>query len=251
VLPFELHSGFLVVMRGDLENLKGLRFIVDTGSTHSLIDQTIANRLHLKRRVGGITTLDGDTPIEWAEATDLKVGPVRLNRAQILVTNLARYSEFAKNIDGIIGLDLLSRCNQLTIDYKKRTVSFQLVGDVDDRFLPDSFQIPIVIQGVPMFVVVDTGFQGLLLYADRLRKRLPNIYEDGKPKPVRIGRIQATEVRLPGVEIAGPQKLATVWLVDGLHTKLTPLIDGFVGPAYLHVSRVELDFSAKRLRCWQ
>lgn len=119
VLPFELDSGFLIVVQGELEDLKGLRFIVDTGSTHSVIDRSIANRLHLRRHIREITSLDGGIPIESAEVTGLRVGPIRLSRAQILVTSLASYSDLAKSVDGIIGLDLLVRSDQLTIDYEK------------------------------------------------------------------------------------------------------------------------------------
>jgi predicted aspartyl protease len=252
VLPFELDSGFLVVVQGELGDLKGLRFLVDTGSTHSVIDRAVANKLHLKkeRYTAKIMSFGDNISIERAEVTGLRVGPIRLNRTQILVTSLARYSEFAKNVDGIIGLDLLARSNQLTIDYEKKTLSFQAIADVGDRPVPYSFQMPIVIQGVPMLVVVDTGFQGILLYADRFHKRLPNIHIDGKPKSVAIGRIQAIELRLPGVQIAAPETVAAVWLMDDPRTDLTPTIDGILGPACLHATRVEFDFSAKRLR-WQ
>ena len=101
-----------------------------------------------------------------------------------------------------------------------------------------------------MLVVVDTGFQGILLYADRLHKHLQNLHTDGKPKSVDIGRIHATELRLPGIQIAGAERAAAVWLLDDPHTELTSTIDGILGPACLHASRVEFDFTAKRLR-WQ
>ncbi len=101
-----------------------------------------------------------------------------------------------------------------------------------------------------MLVIVDTGFQGILLYADRLHKRLPNLHTDGKPKSVLVGRTHATELRLPGVQIAGAETTAAVWLLDSSHTDLTPTFDGILGPACLHARRVEFDFSAKRLS-WQ
>jgi predicted aspartyl protease len=250
VLPFELNSGFLVVVPGELEDLNGLRFIVDTGSTHTVIDRAIADRLHLhlQQRSRELWSVIGFIPMECAEVTGLRVGPIRLNRTQVLVTSLASYSEVAKNVDGIIGLDVLSRSNQLTIDYEKGTVSFQSIGDEADRPVPNILQMAIVIQGVPMRVVVDSGFQGILLYTDRLRNHLPRLHMDGKPKRVDIGQTHAIEVRLPGVQIAGPARVVAVWLLDSPHTDLTPEIDGILGLACLHARQVEFDFRAKRLR---
>ena len=46
-MPFELVAGFLVVVDGQIGNLNGLKFILDTGATHSLIDQKVADRLQL------------------------------------------------------------------------------------------------------------------------------------------------------------------------------------------------------------
>jgi hypothetical protein len=37
-IPFELVSGFLIEFRGDLGSLSGLKFILDTGATHSIVD---------------------------------------------------------------------------------------------------------------------------------------------------------------------------------------------------------------------
>ena len=90
----------------------------------------------------------------------------------------------------------------------------------------------------------------MLLYKDRLRKELPNINMVGESREVAIGRIQATQVNLPGVKIAGPEKVATVFLIDGPKQGDPFGIDGYLGPASLHAKRIELDFVASKLR-WQ
>ena len=61
-IHFELLSDFLVVVNGDLGNLHGLKFIVDTGASYTLIDQKVADRLKLQRHPGKITNFDPRRP---------------------------------------------------------------------------------------------------------------------------------------------------------------------------------------------
>jgi len=42
-MPFELVAGFLVVVDGQIGDLNGLKFILDTGATYSLIDRKVAD----------------------------------------------------------------------------------------------------------------------------------------------------------------------------------------------------------------
>jgi len=74
-IPFQLVSNFLVVVNGQVGELDGLKFIVDTGASYTLIDQKVADRLKLRRRPGKITNFNREVPVEWAEIPDLRVGP--------------------------------------------------------------------------------------------------------------------------------------------------------------------------------
>jgi predicted aspartyl protease len=250
-LPFELRSDFLIVVNGQVGELSRLKFIIDTGSSYTVLDEKVAEKLRLPRRPGKTTNFDRDIPVEWADIPDLRAGPIRASMFSVMVVRLAEYSEFAANVDGIIGLDLLSRGRKLVIDYERRVLSFELrENEMDQRPPSHYFAIPIVVQGLPMRLFVDTGFRDMLLYKDRLRKELPNINIVGESKKVAMGRIQATRVNLPGVKIAGPEKVATVFLIDGPKQGDPFGIDGYLGPASLHARRIELDFAANKLR-WQ
>lgn len=265
-LPFELRSGFLVVVNGQVGELTGLKFIIDTGSSYTVLDRKVAEKLRLPRRPGKITNFDRNIPVEWVDIRDLRAGPIRASAISVMVVKLAEYSEFAANVDGIIGLDLLSRGRELVIDYERRVLSFDLgkneVGQNEAGERPPSryFAVPVVVQGLPMRVFVDTGSREMLLYKDRIRKGLPNVSMVGEPKQVAIGRLQATQVDLPGVglpgltmagvNMAGPEKVATVFLIDGPKQGDPFGVDGYLGPASLHAKRIELDFAASRMR-WQ
>jgi predicted aspartyl protease len=248
---FELGLDFLVIVNGRIGELDGLKFILDTGSSYTVIDENVAQRLRLPRRPGKVTNFDRAIPVEWTEIGALRAGPIQARRANVLVAKLRDYSEFAQGVDGIIGLDLLSRGEKLSIDYERQVVSFEAASGQDGGPAPfRSLVVPITIQGARMTLLVDTGLHDVLLYKDRLRKGLPNVRTEGESHVAVIGRLHATKVNLPGVKIAGPETVETVFLIDGPEHGNPSGIDGYLGPLSLHARRLELDFAGHRLR-WQ
>jgi len=194
---------------------------------------------------------DGYIPVEWVDLPDLRVGSLRSGALSVMVLKLAEYSEVAKDVDGIIGLDLLSKSKKLTIDYEKNTLSFQLAdGGAGDRVYAGSFTTPFVVQGVIMSLVVDTGAQDVLLYRERIHKLLPKMRTQGESKEVALGRLHATRVKLPDVRIGGRDEVTTVLMISGPDDGALPGVDGYLGTSALHAKRIEFDFAAKVLR-WQ
>jgi predicted aspartyl protease len=244
-------SGFLVVVNGQIGDLGGLKFIVDTGASYTFIDRKVADRLKLPRRPGKTTNFDREVPVELAIIPELQIGPLRNRALRVMVAKLGEYSEYAENVDGIIGLDVLGRSGKFTIDYEKSEISWELAGDPDNQSpAPAYFSIPFVVQGFPMHLILDTGFQGILLYKERLRKGLPDFRTEGKPIEVDFGRLQTTQVKLPGVRMAGQETVKTVFLTDGADPGGLPGVDGYLGIASLKAKRVEFDFAARLLR-WE
>jgi predicted aspartyl protease len=247
-VPFDLASDFLVVVEGQAGSLGGLKFIVDTGATRSVIDRKVAVRLELKRHAGRIMNFDRFIPIEWVDVPELQVGPLRAAWIPVMVVNLNQYSEFAKNVDGIMGLDLLSLSDKLTIDYSKKRLQFELAATGTPRPVPGCFVVSIVVQGFAMRLGVDTGLSEILLYGDRPKEHAIKIRTEGETKSVRMGRIKGMKVSLPGVEIGGPEEVITVVLIDGPNERILPGLDGYLGVVALHAKRIEFDFAKMVLR---
>jgi predicted aspartyl protease len=251
VMSFDLVSNFEIVVQGQLGELNGLRFILDTGSSYSTIDRKVADRMGLHRRPGTVFNFDRNLAIEWADVPEVRIGPMRVASIGMMVTRLADLSEFAENADGIIGMDVLSRAQKICIDYEERKIFFKL----DERRSSEgsatkAFVIPVIIQGISMRLLVDTGFEYVLIYKDRLRSALPHLRTEGDPRDAVIGHLQAVQVRLPGVQLADPQGITPVLLIEGPGNADLDGVDGYLGPAALHAKRLELDFAAKTLR-WQ
>ena len=251
VMPFELVAGFLVIVDGQIGNLNGLKFILDTGATHSLIDRKVADRLGLRRDAGRVMSFDKFIPVEWSNIQGLRIGPMQVQSVRVMVVKLAEYSALAEKADGIIGLDLLRRSKKFSIDYDRRTVSLQLAeAETPERSTSTCFVVPLVVQGIPVHLAVDTGLQGIVLYGNHLRKRLPRMRIEGGSTNVAMGRLRLKQVRMPGVRIAGAEVVTTVMLIDGPDEDTMSGVDGFLGPVSLQAKRIEFDFDAMVLR-WE
>ncbi|HET7105214.1 MAG TPA: retropepsin-like aspartic protease [Candidatus Acidoferrum sp.] len=246
---FQLVSDFLLVVKGRVGELDGLKFILDTGATYTLIDRKLAERLQLKRSPGKITNFDREVPVDWAVIPDLRLGPLQTGPFRVQVAKLGEFSKLAEGVDGIIGLDLLSRSKKFFIDYEKQTVAWELGEEGQERRgSPTYFAIPFSVQGSQMHLIIDTGFQGILLYKDRLHKSVPELRTEGEATEVEFGRLQTTQVKLPGVRMFGVEKVATVFLADGPNAGDLPGVDGYLGVASLNAKRVEFDFADRILR---
>lgn len=250
-LSFDLVSNFEVVVHGQIGKLDGLRFILDTGSSYSVIDRRVAERMRLHRRPGKVFNFDRNLAIEWADVPDVVIGPLRVAGISMMVTRLSDVSEFADGADGIIGLDVLTRAKKIGIDYEQKKISFELEeGGASTPSAVKAFVIIVAIQGVPMRLVVDTGLRYMLLYKDRLSSALPHLRTEGEPRDAVIGRVQATRVNLPGVEVFHPEAVTPVFLIEGPGKTDLGGIDGYLSPTSLHAKQLELDFGGKILH-WQ
>jgi len=203
-VSFDLVSGFEVVVQAQIGELSGLRFILDTGSSSSSIDRRVADRMGLRRRPGSVFNFDRNLAVEWADVPSLRIGPIHIAAIPMIVTRLAEISEFTENADGIIGMDVLSRARKISIDYERRRIFFELdEGRGSEPAATRAFIVPVVVQGTPMRLLVDTGFRYLLLYKNRLRSAVPHLRTEGEARDGMIGHLQVTQVNLPGVQIFG------------------------------------------------
>lgn len=251
IMPFELHAGFLVVVSGQIGNLGGLKFILDTGASYTVIDTALADRFHLARRPAKITNFDRDAALQWVDLPQIRVGPLQASGVPVLVAKLADYSDFAEGIDGIIGLDLLGRSKRLFINYERQLLSWEFAnGQERGNAVPTSFAVPMMVQGARLQLVLDTGLRGILVYKDRLLKSLPQLPTPAQTLTVNFGRVQTTPQKLTGVRLFGPETVATVFLMDGPASGGPPGVDGYLGIATLNAKRVEFDFVTNTFR-WQ
>jgi hypothetical protein len=246
--PFELGNSFLIVVEGHLGRLNGLKFILDTGASRSVVDRSVAEKFALRRRPGKIFNFDKYIPAQLAEFPEVQFGPVKVKGATLMIADLFKSSRLAEHVDAIIGLDLLCASRGLLIDYEARRVFFRsnLSDNPTPGQCPPSLTATIMIQGHPVRLVVDTGMEGILLYENKIRKRFPQLRLEEEVKGVQVGYLRVKQAKLPGVWLGSSELAPTVSLLKCPANELGD-IDGYLGPRALNARQVEFNFEAKTL----
>jgi predicted aspartyl protease len=250
-LPFRLSSGYLIQVEGRIGTQNNLKFILDTGASITVVDQKIVDKLKLDRHP--VESFNFDRKLKWESITlpELQFGPVHAANVIVFVGRLAEYSEFAKNADAVIGMDVLKFSN-FSIDFGTHKIAFhpsmQKVSVVDDDPLLRCTILEVQVQGHPVRLIVDTGLAGIVLYEERLRKRVPGLRISGHLNDATIGgRVQTKQVTLPDVLLGKTNRDVSVLLAPSPAAEMLSGIDGFIGIDVLKAHRVHFDFSGKTL----
>jgi predicted aspartyl protease len=249
-LPFRLSDGYLISVEGQIGTQAHLKFILDTGASISMVDSKIADRLKLKRL--STESFNFDRKLSWEQATFpvVRFGPNRATNIVMLVGHLAKYSEFARNADAIIGLDLL-RLSNFTVDYDARKIIFHSLAQATEappnNPLSKFLFLEILVQGHPVRLVVDTGFAGILVFEERLRMSVPELAVDTALNVTMGGRLHAKQTTLHGVVIGPTRGDVSVLLTKAPSTDMLPGIVGVVGIAALNARRVNFNFPERSL----
>jgi predicted aspartyl protease len=250
-LPFRLSEGYLIQVEGQIGVRDHLRLILDTGASMSVVDRRIAEALDVKRQPA--ESFNFDRKLNWDQATipDIRFGPIEAKNIVVLVGDMAKYSEFARNADAIIGLDILGLSN-FTVDYGRRKLIFNTPIDLPTQTRvaapPNCLILKIHVQGHTVRLIVDTGFPGILLFEERLRTSVPAIRMTRDILNVTLGkRLLAKRTILENVAIGSERRNVTVLLTKAPAAETLPGIDGVIGISALSAHRVHFDFTTQTL----
>ena len=248
---FELRQNFLIVVDGRIGPLEHLKFILDTGASQTVVSRKIADQLAVSREAGSVINFQRKLLVEWARFPEVQVGPIMAADARMMVADLNQYSEFAKDIDAVVGLDLLSRCQRVWIDYEAKLIAFEVRNGTSQAppFEGKGIFVTLMLQDQPVQLLVDTGFQEIALFEERLRSLMHGV-DVQQLGHARIGSLVADVVRLPGLRLGSVASNSRVLLVRGVTEAVPSGLDGYLGPRALGAKRIELDFASMTLR-WQ
>jgi len=250
-IPFDLFHGFLIVVEGRIGGLDHLKFILDTGVTRTVLNQKVADKLHVPRRAKQLLNYNRLVTVEWATIPDLEFGPTRVINAPVMVADLLDFSELASDADALIGYDLLSLGN-FAIDYTARRVVFRQRQQNDSS--PCITEAPahlkeltveLRVQGHPVSLIVDTGLQGMVLFEDRV----PQLKFEGEIETVPFGRhltarsATLRDVNLGSNALRSNDKDLRVFLLKGPPRDQVPGVDGYFGTALLNARWIEFNIA--------
>ena len=250
-IPFESGSNFLILAGGQIGPLTQLKFILDTGTTNTMVDTKIADSLSLPRHKGTALGFDKDIEVDWTTLPELRLGPLAVRNSPAMVGDLKRVSEFADGVDAIVGLDLLRTAESIRIDYRSHFITMKVPADHSANSLNGgALAVLVQLQDRPARLIVDTGLQGLLLYQDRVRRHLPHLKLSGPLSRAHAGRLTGYAANLPGIQLGADELQSSVLLLPKAPASLPADIDGYLGTNTLHAGMIELNFASHTLR-WQ
>jgi len=114
----------LIVVPARVNGIGRLRFLLDTGATHSCVTPQLVERLGLFVH-GNATALGagGTMNLQIVRIQSLEVAGALVKRLTVAVVNVDHVAKLTRRIDGVLGNDFMKRY-VVSIDYKRSTVTF-------------------------------------------------------------------------------------------------------------------------------
>lgn len=123
-IPFE-YCQREIICRGKIENLEPLWFLIDTGTSNTIIERSFAAQCLLPRGNNfEISTFNGNVQGQTTKIDKLELGDLTINNITAEIAELSSQSkQVGRSIAGIIGMDILSNY-LITLDYSKPCLIF-------------------------------------------------------------------------------------------------------------------------------
>lgn len=172
-LPIQIYGGFLVVAEGQFGgSLQRQNFILDTGTSPSVLNLRVAKQLGLKLFPAKVTAIGQDSDTAVATVPEVDLGPLQAKFAPFLVADLSGVEHTWKlHIAGILGMDILGKLS-FRLDYDHRALIF---GEVSGGGIPvglsTRLSLPIAevkLNGRVVRLLVDTGSDHLVVFGKQV-----------------------------------------------------------------------------------
>jgi len=123
-IKFKLRDGYLIVVQAMVNGAGPFSFLLDTGTTRTVIDPDLARQLQAPT-VGEVvlTGILRERQDKLIQLQNVRLGEVSVSSFGAIVDTLPRQKMLAPGIRGVLGEDFLSKFNFL-IDYKGRLLRF-------------------------------------------------------------------------------------------------------------------------------
>jgi predicted aspartyl protease len=256
-IPFKVVQGFGIVIRGEIQSMRDLNFLLDTGAVPSVLGQRAASQMGVRGARGSLTVLNQESQAEYITVEEVLAGWIRTAHLPMVVVDLVYLEQrLGTKIDAIIGLDMFVG-QDISIDYKHRKITRGMSGQTRHSVAAEIFSasgatywvFPISLGGEVFRVLLDTGANGLALFTPRTARPFKFVKNGTIAHETATGEEKA--VTLPPMTLVlGDAKFKKqLAVIVGDPPGALREIDGVLGPTALGIARIELNWEEKRL-CW-
>jgi hypothetical protein len=247
-----LYGGYLMVVEGSIGDVRGLKFLLDTGATTSAIDHKVADTLGLPRRPGKVINVDKTTGVEVFEVPELTYGPKHASHVKMIQVDLRYLQASGIQVDGVIGWDLLRR-ESFTLDFARKRVLFGAAEHIGGRTVPmraDALcsTVQVQLDGRDMRMIADTGLLGTMLYDGELEAVHQSYMVRSRTTGRSVGgAVESTIAVVPRLRLGNQDLNREVYLVQQSGSQSLRGIAGYLGIASLRAKEVTFDFERNEL----
>ncbi|MDA2927348.1 retroviral-like aspartic protease family protein [Acidobacteria bacterium AH-259-G07] len=250
MVPFRLHE-HLIVVQGSIGDLHELSFAIDTGSSFTIVNTKVGQKLGLKsRETVEVSAWGTRVKMKKVVLPELRMGALYFQSIPARLAKLPRVG--GGRVDALIGLDLLKKTN-FTIDFTSKQITFGPTEDLKDSitFYPNFpfLAVKIFVEGRPVWLQLDTGASGVVLFRDKVKDKLPMRRSKDLGvflAPAGIGRRQKVYLRSVLMGQTRWEELPA-YLLDQQGSTFNERIVGNLGIATLDLKRIQFDFDNHRI----
>jgi Aspartyl protease len=252
-LHMDVYQGYLIIVDASIGQLHGLRFLLDTGATHTSVDRKLAQRLGLALHPGEIISFDKSVRIYCAELPELSYGPEYFSDVPVVVQDMRYFLTIGLRVDGIIGWDLL-RTGSFRLDFAKRQVSFGPTSPFPGSSVPLQpealfLTVQADLDGRPVSMIADTGLFGTAFYEGTVNDARENCNPVGRAMGRSVGgAVKSRSVVVPRLRLGNQDLDREVQLVQRPTSNPLPGIAGYLGISALDAKQIVFDLEHKQLR---
>ncbi len=254
---FDLYRGYLMVARGSVGPLKGLHFLLDTGTSTTLLDSRIARKLNVDGAPEDVNIIffKGGVRATHAHVPSIELGPMRQNHVPVLVQDLSVFDDaLPVHIDAVIGLDVLGQ-SPFEVDYRSRRIHFGQLPHLPIS-IPLSMEqglamVNVEVNHTTAHLVFDTGTPSLLIFGARIPRAIAGLKVHRPRSDANArGSLERKEVHLPRLLLGEAEFMRQQAIVVENRDEGGRDFDGLLSPAALGIDAfaVDVDRGALELR---
>jgi Aspartyl protease len=252
-LQFQLHRGYLVIVKGLVDRNLEVNFLVDTGAFPSVIDRGVAASLRLEKRPAHVNLTRKTIETNTAVLPSLVVGPIHVSSLTVLAQDLSFLSKAIDyKLGGIVGLDVLRNLS-FTIDYKTKEMEFGAIRDLTSC-APFETDTPLVSIRMASHnrrfrVVIDTGGPDLMFLKSRVSEAAR--FEEIGSEQVRDSgeSFERRKVLVPDMYLGGETFGSQIAFVVDDRVEEGDNFDAVLGVRGAHLRKIGFDFEHRKF-CW-
>jgi len=145
------------------------RFLVDTGTTITVIDRTLATRIGVQPSgtIAAVSSTSGALEVQQAEVRDFRAGTVTVARAKVLIADLPHFANHGP-LDGILGMSFFAGHSML-LDLRNRCIQLDVPPVAGNTLKAHEVVGRVAIETEGLNLILDSGSSFAVLTSSRAR----------------------------------------------------------------------------------